>query len=230
VPGHELTPVDYGDVCLNYDKEWFADHRLDPPSAFADLIAPAYKDLLVVENPAESSPGLGFLLATIAEYGDGWKDYWKALRANGVKVVNGWDAAYYSEFSGAAGSDGDRPIVVSYGSSPPAEVIYADPPRTDAPTAVVASTCFREVEFAGVLRGTKHVKEARRLVDFLISQQFQSTLALTLFVYPARTGVELPAEFTKFTVVPTKTLSVDAATIAANRQKWQDEWTDIVLR
>lgn len=230
VPGHELTPVDYGDICLNYDKGWFTAHHVDPPKDFADLIDPKYKDLLVVEDATKSGPGLGFLLATIAKYGDGWKDYWKALRGNGVKVTDGWTAAYYTEFSGSAGSTGSRPIVVSYGSSPPAEVIFADPPRTDAPTAVVESTCFRLVEFAGVLRGTKHRAEARKLVDFLITQRFQSTMPLTLFVYPARTGVDLPPEFTKYSVVPRTTLSIDQPTIAANRQKWQDEWTDIVLR
>ena len=231
VPGHELTPVDYGDVCINYDKDWFASHAIDPPGDLGDLIDPHYKDLLVVENPSASSPGLAFLMATVAEFGpDGWQDYWKALRGNGVEVVDGWESAYYEEFSGAAGSNGTRPLVVSYGSSPPAEVMFADPPRTDAPTAVIPSTCFREVEFAGVLRGTKHQGEARRLVDFLISERFQRELPLTQFVYPARTGIALPDEFTKFTVVPSTTLSLDAATIAANRQKWQDEWTTIVLR
>ncbi|MEY2445429.1 MAG: thiamine transport system substrate-binding protein [Ilumatobacteraceae bacterium] len=231
VPGHELTPVDFGDVCINYDKGWFSTHGLQPPGNLQELAEPRYKDLLVVENPAASSPGLAFLMATIAKFGaSGWQSYWKELRANGVKVVDSWDSAYYAEFSGAAGSTGTRPLVVSYGSSPPAEVIFADPPRTDAPTSVVASTCFREVEFAGVLRGTKHEKEARRLLDFLISERFQRELPLTQFVYPARTGIALPEAFTKFTVVPTATLSLDAATIAANRQKWQDEWTTIVLR
>ena len=231
VPGHDLTPVDFGDVCINYDMAWFASRDLRPPNSLDDLVDPDYKDLLVVENPSTSSPGLAFLMATIAHSGtDGWQDYWKALRDNGVEVVDGWDSAYYEEFSGAAGSTGKRPLVVSYGSSPPAEVIFADPPRTDAPTAVIESTCFRQVEFAGVLRGTKHEGEARKLVDFLISDRFQNELPLNQFVYPARTGVVLPEEFTKFTVVPTTTLSLDAATIAANRQKWQDEWTTIVLR
>lgn len=231
VPGHELTPVDFGDVCINYDKGWFASHALAPPKSLEDLADPRYKNLLVVENPSASSPGLAFLMATIAKFGaDGWQTYWKALRSNGVEVVDGWESAYYEEFSGAAGSKGTRPLVVSYGSSPPAEVIFADPPRTDAPTAVVASTCFREVEFTGVLRGTTHETEARKLVDFLISERFQGELPLTQFVYPARTGIALPDEFTKFTVVPSTTLSIDAATIAANRQKWQDEWTTIVLR
>ena len=231
VPGHEMTPVDFGDVCINYDKAWFTSHDLKPPGSLDDLANPEYKNLLVVENPSASSPGLAFLMATIDHFGaDGWQSYWKALRANGVEVVDGWDAAYYEEFSGAAGSKGQRPLVVSYGSSPPAEVIFADPPRSDAPTAVVESTCFRQVEFAGVLRGTKHESEARKLVDFLISERFQSELPLSQFVYPARTGVALPEEFTKYTVVPTTTLSLDAATIAENRQKWQDEWTTIVLR
>jgi len=170
-------------------------------------------------------------LATIDNSGDkGWQDYWKALRANGVEVVDGWTTAYDDEFSGAAGSTGSKPLVVSYGSSPPAEVIFADPPRTDAPTAVVDSTCFRQVEFAGVLRGTDHQSEARKLVDFLISSRFQKELPLNLFVYPARTDTTLPAEFTKYSVVPTNPYTMDPAEIAANREQWQDEWTDIVLR
>jgi thiamine transport system substrate-binding protein len=213
VPGHELTPVDYGDVCVNYDIAWFESHDLHPPASLDDLVRPEYKDLLVVENPSTSSPGLAFLMATIVNSGDdGWKDYWAALRSNGVEVVDGWTTAYEDEFSGAAGSTGTRPLVVSYGSSPPAEVIFADPPRTDAPTGVVESTCFRQVEFAGVLRGTEH------------------ELPLNLFVYPSRTDTALPAEFTKFAVIPATPLTMDPVEIAANRQQWQDEWTTIVLR
>ncbi len=231
VPGHELTPVDFGDVCINYDIGWFTTNNVTPPESLDDLLKPEYTDLLVVENPSTSSPGLAFLMATIAHAGnDGWKDYWTSLRANGVKVVDGWTTAYQDEFSGSAGSTGTRPLVVSYGSSPPAEVIFADPPRTDAPTAVVESTCFRQVEFAGVLRGTEHETEARKLVDFLISPSFQNELPLNLFVYPARTDATLPVEFTKFAAVPDSTLTIDPADIAANRQQWQDEWTTIVLR
>jgi thiamine transport system substrate-binding protein len=231
VPGHELTPVDFGDVCINYDINWFATNNISPPSTLDDLVKPEYKDLLVVENPSTSSPGLAFLMATIAHSGrDGWKDYWRSLRANGVEVVDGWTTAYEDEFSGAAGSTGKRPLVVSYGSSPPAEVIFADPPRTDAPTAVVDSTCFRQVEFAGVLRGTKHVSEARKLVDFLIGREFQAELPLNLFVYPSRTDTPLPPEFTRFAVVPATPFTMSPADIAANRQQWQDEWTTIVLR
>jgi thiamine transport system substrate-binding protein len=228
VPSGEATPVDFGDVCVNYDIAWFAESGLAVPETLDDLADPAYADLLVVENPATSSPGMAFLLATIDEYGeDGWSDYWTALDANGVAVVDGWSEAYYEQFSWAGG--GDRPMVVSYGTSPPAEVIFADPPRDDAPTGVIASTCFRQVEFAGILRGTDHVDEARQLVDFLADEPFQSTLPLALFVYPANGAAALPQEFVDFAVVPDDPRSVDPALIDANRAKWIDQWTDLVL-
>jgi thiamine transport system substrate-binding protein len=229
VPDGEATPVDYGDVCVNYDIGWFADHDLEPPAGLADLADPKYRDLLVAENPATSSPGLAFLMASIAEFGeDGWPDYWTRLRGNGVEVVDGWEQAYYERFTWAGG--GPKPLVVSYGTSPPAEVLFADPPVTEAPTAVVESTCFRQVEFAGVLRGTDAPDEAEQLVDFLISEPFQSEVALNLFVYPANGNVPLPPEFTEYSVQPEHPATLDPATIAANRETWIDQWTDLVLR
>lgn len=225
------TEVDFGDVCVNYDIAWFADKGVDPPTTMDDLLLPEYKDLLVVQNPSTSSPGLAFLLATIAHTGeDGWQQYWTDLRANGVEVVDSWDSAYYERFSGAAGSAGEKPLVVSYGSSPPAEVVFADPPRDDAPTGVIGSTCFRQIEYAGVLRGTEHSDEAALLVEFLLSEPFQKELPLTLFVYPANPSVALPDVFTRFAVVPTNPFTYDPAAIAENRQQWQDQWTEIVLR
>jgi thiamine transport system substrate-binding protein len=226
----EATPVDYGDVCVNYDVAWFADNDLEVPASFDDLIDPAYADLLVVQNPATSSPGLAFLLATIAEYGDepddlgipGWQPYWQSLVDNGVEVVDGWTQAYYERFTATGG--GDRPMVVSYGSSPPAGVIFGDPA-----TGAVVSTCFRQVEFAGILRGTDALDEAQQLIDFLIGQRFQSELALNLFVYPANSEVELPPEFVESAVIPTDPLSVDPAEIDANRSRWIDEWTELVI-
>ncbi len=223
--------VDYGDVCVNYDIAWFADHDIAPPATLNDLLAPEYADLLVVENPASSSTGLAFLLATIASYGESsWEQYWADLRANGVEVVESWDMAYYERFSGASGSDGDRPLVVSYGSSPPAEVVFADPPRSDAPTGVSAGTCFRQQEYAGVLRGTDRPTEAAQLVQFLIEERFQRELPLTLFVYPVNENVVLPEVFKQFAVIPAESFTIDPAAIAAHREEWQDRWNEIVLR
>lgn len=224
VDGDLLTPVDTGDVCVNYDKEWFDDKDIAPPTSLADLAKPDYKGLLVVQNPNTSSPGLAFLLASIAQFGENsWQDYWSSLRDNDVKIVDGWTEAYTVEFSGSSGK-GNRPLVVSYASSPPAEVVYADPPVSEPPTGVIESTCFRQVEFAGVLRGTKHEEAAGKLVDYLSGPTFQADLPLTLFVNPANTTVELPQVFTDFAATPDSPLTMDPAAIEQNRTTWLETW------
>ncbi|MEU3093640.1 thiamine ABC transporter substrate-binding protein [Streptomyces sp. NPDC006967] len=231
---HRVTPVDSGDVCVNYDKAWFSEHDLNPPKTLDDLIKPEYKDLLVVENASTSSPGLGFLLGTAAKYGDeGWQDYWKKLKANGVKVVDGWEQAYNEEFSGSAGgkkAKADRPLVVSYASSPPAEVIYADPRPETAPTGVAEDTCFRQVEYAGLLSNAKNPEGGKALLDFLISKTFQDDMPLNMFVYPVREGAQVPEEFVKFGPQAKDPATMDPEKIAANRDQWVKSWTSLVLR
>ncbi|MBA3376758.1 MAG: thiamine ABC transporter substrate-binding protein [Actinobacteria bacterium] len=227
---HRVTPIDHGEVCLNYDKVWFRDREVDPPRSLADLTDPRLHGLLVVENPATSTPGLAFLLATVARYGDpGWKDFWRRLRERDVLVVDGWEEAYNSRFSGSAGK-GDRPIVVSYASSPPAEVIFGTPRPTAAPTAVVVDSCFSQIELAGVLRGARNEDGARELVDFLLSTRFQEDIPLSMFVFPVNREARLPPEFEKFAVVPESPLQLPPEEIGANRDRWVKEWTSIVLR
>ncbi|HJR24734.1 MAG TPA: thiamine ABC transporter substrate-binding protein [Acidimicrobiales bacterium] len=229
---HRVTPVDYGDVCLNYDKAYFAEHPdLPVPDSLEDLVDPAYEGLLVVENPATSSPGLAFLLATVDHFGDdGWQGWWEQLRDNGVEVVDGWEAAYNQSFSGGGTSQGTKPLVVSYASSPPVEVVYADPPVTEAPTGVIDASCYRQVEAAGILRGTAHEEEAQQLVDFLLSERFQADVPLQMFVFPVREGVELPEVFVEHAATPTEPLELAPDVIAEHREAWIDEWTDLVLR
>ena len=228
VPDHHATPVDFGDVCVNYDVEALDRLGLDPPTSFADLLLPEYEGLLVVQNPGTSSPGLAFMLATIAAYGEeGWEEYWRGLRANGVKVANGWTEAYYGDFTRAGG---DRPLVVSYGSSPPFEVLGAEDPPDEAPTGVVESTCFRQVEFAGILRGTDSEDDAGRLVDFLIGERFQREIAMNLFVFPANENVELAPEFERYATIPDDPITIDPSLIDANRTDWIERWNAAVLR
>jgi len=228
------TPVDFGDVCVNYDIAYFAERGIEPPVTLDDLLDPKYRDLLVVQDPSASSPGLAFLLATIAHSGDaegdGWQQYWTALRDNGVEVAPSWDIAYYERFSGYSGATGGKPLVVSYGSSPPAEVIYSETPLAEAPTGVAAGTCFRQTEYVGVLRGSAQEAAATKLVEFLVSPRFQRELPFTLFVYPIDTSVELPDEFVRWAVIPNDPYTLDPALIDANREQWQDQWNDIVLR
>ncbi|GAA3583723.1 thiamine ABC transporter substrate-binding protein [Streptomyces osmaniensis] len=231
---HRVTPVDTGDICVNYDKAYFSEHKLAPPTSYDDLIKPAYKNLLVTENASTSSPGLGFLLGTAAKYGDdGWQDYWKKLKANGVKVVDGWEQAYNEEFSGSAGgkkAKADRPLVVSYASSPPAEVIYADPKPASAPTGVADGTCFRQVEYAGLLSNAKNTEGGKALLDFLLTKEFQDDMPLNMFVYPVREAAQVPAEFTKYGPRAKNPETLDPAKIADNRDDWVKSWTSLVLK
>ena len=225
-PEHRVTPVDFGDVCLNYWVDAF-DGSPPPPASLDDLIDPAYADMLVVQSPETSSPGLAFLLATIAYYGDGWEDYWAALRDNGVSVTAGWEDAYYGEFSAGGG---DRPIVVSYASSPPAEVIFADPPVDEPPTAVVTASCYRQIEFAGVLVGADNPGGAQALIDFMLTETFQNDVPLNMFVFPVIESATLPPEFVAHAQIADDPFMVDPAEIEAQRNDWTDRWVEIVLR
>jgi thiamine transport system substrate-binding protein len=230
VPGHQITPVDTGDVCINDDLAWFATHHLAPPSSLDDLVKPAYKGLLVTENPATSSTGLAFLLASVAHFGtQGYLSWWRQLAANGLLVVDSWDSAYNNEFS-QGGSSGKRPLVVSYASSPPATIIYASDPKPTTPTiGNLYSTCFRQVEFAGILAGSTHVAAAQALIEFLIGAEFQAQLPLSNYVYPIRAGVGLPDLFTRFGQPAPHPFVVSPADIAAHRDDWIAAWTNAVV-
>lgn len=230
-PNGGALPVDYGDVCINYDKAYFAARSLPVPGMLEDLAKPEYRGLLVVENPATSSPGLAFLLVTIKHFGSpGYLDYWKSLRANGVVVVDGWETAYYTNFSGSSGH-GSQPMVVSYASSPAAEVVFASTPLTDAPTASILApgTCFRQIEFVGILKGTRQPALARKFVDFMLGQQFQADMPLQMYVYPVNPDASLPEVFLKYAQIAEQPARLDPAEIAASRDQWVQAWTQAVL-
>lgn len=229
-PQHRALPVDFGDVCLNYDKSYFTEKALPPPESLEDLLQPKYKGMLVVENPATSSPGLAFLLTTIARFGqEGYLEYWQGLVDNDLLVVNDWETAYRIEFSR---SGGDRPLVVSYGSSPPFEVIYAEEPITQPPTAAITSagTCYRQIEFVGILAGTKNRVMAEAWINFMLSPTFQEDMPLQMFVFPVNENAKLDQTFSQYLAVPEEPAMIDPAEIAANREDWLKAWTDTVLR
>ncbi len=231
-PANGALPVDYGDVCINYDKAYFTEKGLAVPASLDDLLRPEYKDMLVTENPATSSPGLAFLMATIAQYGsEGYLTFWQGLVANGLVVASDWETAYYTNFSGSSGK-GAQPMVVSYGSSPAAEVIFADPPREDAPTASIVgdNACFRQIEFVGILKGTQQRALAEKFVDFLLGTAFQEDMPLQMFVFPVNSQAKLPDVFANNVQIPEKPATLDPALIDANREGWIEAWTEVVLK
>jgi thiamine transport system substrate-binding protein len=229
-PQNRALPVDYGDVCLNYDIAYFEDNDLAVPASLEDLLEPEYDGLLVVENPATSSPGLAFLFATIGHFGkDGYLAFWEGLVANHVMVVNDWETAYYTDFSRWGGT---RPIVVSYGSSPPFEVIYAEEPIDEPPTGAVTApgSCFRQIEFVGILKGTENRDLAEKWVDFMLSLAFQEDVPLQMYVFPVNPHATLDPTFVQYLAVPDEPAFVSPADIAAHREEWIQDWTETVLR
>jgi len=233
-PTFRMLPVDYGDVCVNYDKHWFSEKGLQPPADLPDLVRPEYKGLTVVENAATSSPGLSFLFATIGRFGEegeySYLDYWTELRANDVLVADSWEAAYWGNFTYA--SDGDRPIVVSYASSPPVEVYYAEAEFEEAPTGVITTdgSCFRQIEFVGILKGTKNRDLAEKWVDFMLGVTFQEDIPLKMFVFPANSKAALPEIFRRFAEIPAQPITLTPDAIEAHREEWVQAWTQAVLR
>jgi thiamine transport system substrate-binding protein len=228
---HRVTPIDSGAVCVDYDGAWFGHDGHPPaPRSLADLTKPAYRKLLVVESPVSSSPGLAFMLATIAATGaDGWQDYWKELRTNGVRVVDGWEQAYDADFTGS-GASGDRPLVVSYATDPAADVAFSNGKKTTPTVGVVPGTCFGQIEFAGVLDHAKNPAGARALIDFMLTRRFQEDIPLQMYVYPVMRTAKLPPVFVRFAVQPAHPFTMTPAAIGANRKAWIDAWMRIVLQ
>jgi thiamine transport system substrate-binding protein len=218
----ELVPVDYADVCFNYDRLWFEQRSITPPGSWRDLAKPAYNSLTVVTNPLSSSPGLAFLATTVAAFGEpAFEQYWKELRDNGVMVASGWEEAYFTYFSGSSGN-GEYPIVLSYSSSPAAEI------REDgkSQTAALLDKCFRQTEFIGTLAGSKNPEGAKALVEFLLSESFQNTLPGLMYVYPVNENASIPAEWAEFGPAARSTIGEDLS-IATHREKWQTKWSAI---
>jgi len=231
-PSNQALPVDHSFVCLIYDKGYFAGKNLPVPQSFEDLLKPDYKGALVVENPATSSPGLAFLLATIVHFGaDGYLNFWKSLKDNGLAVVNGWETAYYTNFSGSSGK-GPQPLVVSYNTDPAAEVFFSPTPITESPVGSILTPqmCFQEIEFVGILKGTKQLDLAQKFVDFMLSVQFQEDLPLQMYVLPVNSQAALPDVFKKYIQDPTQPATMNPDEIAQNRDAWIKAWTDAVLK
>ena len=229
VPGDTdgaLTPVDVGDVCVNVDHSWFAAKGIAEPTSLDDLTEPRYKGLFVTESATTSSPGFAFLLATIGRYGtDGWQDYWKALKANGLKVDEDWTNAWSVDYT-AGGGSGAFPIVLSYASSPPDTVPEGG---TEPTTGALLDTCFRQVEYAGVLAGAKNPAGAAAFVDFLLSDEVQADIPGSMYMYPVSSSVQVPDEWAQWAPLAERPFDVPAADIAAHRSDWLQQWSDVVL-
>ncbi len=220
---NRLTPIDTGYVCVNYRGENLPDGT--DTLTMDDLRLPDFAGSFVTQNPESSTPGLAFLFATIAQYGeDGWKDYWTDLKDNGVEITPGWSEAWAAYVGGGQG--GEKAIVNSYASSPVFEGLFAE---SDDPTisTIMADTCFAQIEFAGVLAGTDVPEAAGKLVDYLLSPAVQSDIPLNMFVEPVNSQATIPEDFAKWTTPIATPLSLPPSDIAANQARWTQEWLEL---
>lgn len=227
LPG--LVPVDYGYVTVNYDKAWFAKSKLALPKTLDDLAQAPYAKLLVVQNPATSSPGYAFMLSTIGAMGEEKAfDWWGRMRANGVKVAKGWSEAYYTEFSR---NGGKYPLVVSYASSPAAEIFYSKEKLTEPPTGSLSlpGGVFRQVEGVALVKGGKQRAAAEKFVEFMRSPAVQQQMQTEMWMFPVEAGVAR-ADVMKFAPEPTQFDSPDGKDIAEKGAGWVTRWTKVVLK
>lgn len=217
----EFSAIDYSDVAFNYDIGWFEENQIDPPTSWRELGDERFRNLVVVTNPNFSSPGLAFLATTHAGFETSAEvfAYWRGLRDNGLKIAGSWEDAYFSDFTRYGGN---YPIVLSYASSPAAEVNEDG----SAGTAALLTEGFRQTEFAGVLQGSANERGARALVEFLLSDDFQRSVPEAMYVYPAVAGTEVPEAWAKFALPATSTIG-DDLDINGNRERWLKDWSDV---
>ena len=224
-PSGTLVPIDESTVCVNVDTSWFETNGQSAPTTFEQLADPAYAGLLVVEDPAASSPGLVFLAATVERFGDDAPAFWQRLLDNDVEIAGGWSDAYFSSYTV---NGGDRPLVVSYASSPPAEVMGSDDPDAQPKSIVLEDSCTRQVEYAGVLDGAANPGGARELLAAMQSEEWQAALPASNYVFPVRPDVELPPAFARFAVRPADPIELDPAEVGRRRDEWLDGWRDVM--
>ena len=227
-----VSPVDYGYVNINYDIAYLDDKGLAPPASLEVLTQPDWEGRLVVENPATSTPGLAFLIATVSYFGEDddydYLDFWAGLKENNVAVKEGWSEAYYTDFSKYGG---DRPLVVSYATSPAAELFFSEGAYEVPPTGnvLVDKATFLQIEGIGILKGTKNESLAKKFIDFVLDLPFQEDIPGRMFVYPVNSKAQTPDYF-QYAEVPTAPSDISAATIDAKRDEWIDAWTSVVIR
>jgi thiamine transport system substrate-binding protein len=215
-PEYRLTPFDWGHIVLNYDSEALP----DPPSTWEELLDPRLRESIVLMNPATSSPGRNFLLLTIAEHGeDGYLDFWEQIRPNILTITAGWSEGY------GLYTQGEAPIALSYETSPAYHIEYEDTTRYK--NLILDGKGYGQVEVAGITSGAPNLANAKRLMDFILTNRFQQEIPLNQFMYPAVDGVALPAAFEQLEKAD-ETVFIPVDRVDANFEQWLSDWQAVM--
>ena len=210
---NRVTPFDYGFIAFVYDS-----YKLNsPPKSLEDLINKKYRKKIVIQNPRTSSPGLSMMHWTISVFGEeGYLDYWKKLQPNLLTMTDGWSAAY------GMFTKGEVPIVLSYSTSPAYHLEYEKTERYKAARFIEGH--YRQIEFAGIIRGTKNIELAKGFIDFMLSEEFQSVIPLKNWMFPVVEHQPLPHSFR---IVPKlkKIQELDPTRVHQQNSKWIKAWS-----
>jgi thiamine transport system substrate-binding protein len=237
--GHLLaTPVDHGFINVNYDARLAQEHEAEKlPTTLHDLARPEWARQFVTQDPRTSTPGLGFLIATVATFGETgpytYLDYWRDLLRNGVLITSGWTEAYVVHFSAGYGQwedgfVGDRTIVTSYTTSPALEAYFGDgtPPSVslEPPRGV-----FHQVETVAILRCTQQLPLARTFVDLLLGPEFQGQTSERMAMYPVARNASVIHTFPTLATPPAQLdpAPFTSAQLDAGLARWVEAWANL---
>lgn len=225
------TPVDTGFIAINVDpRSGITVDSMD------DLVTHA--DEFVTQDPRFSSPGLGFLISTVATYGEGgYLDYWADLLDGGVTITSGWTEAYENRFSGGylageTGTTSDKPIVTSYTTSPAYE-IFNDPEKQENDVLTAPESTFRQIQTMGILAGSDNRAAAEAWIEFTLTPDFQKLAAEYNAIYPVVAGDAIQASvddvFAGNDPAPGSFTPADFTTkeLGDNAEGWVEAWTDL---
>ena len=214
--------IDYSDVCFNYDIDYFQSNQITPPNTWEDLTDPSFKSLTVVTDPKLSSPGLAFLATTVSKFGltADFTKYWSDLASNDLLVAGSWEDAYFVNFTRYGGT---RPIVLSYASSPAAELDESGTPKTKA----LLDGCFRQIEYASVISGAENKKGAEALVTFLTSKEFQDSVAENMYVYPSNQSASVPESWSMAALPAASNLGAELD-FQSDKETWLQKWQEAI--
>jgi thiamine transport system substrate-binding protein len=211
-----FAPFDWGYFAYVYNKTKLA----NPPHSFKELIAAPESFKIAIQDPRSATPGLGHLLWIEAAYGNEAPEIWKGLKPHILTMTREWSEAY------ALFLKGEVDMVLSYTTSPVYHAIAEDDPNYAF--AEFTEGHLPQIEVSGILKSSKHQELASKFLAYLISHDAQKTIATTNWMYPVvDLGAELPAAFNE-QAKPAKVLSLDEATITANRGKWIEEALDAI--
>ena len=242
-PENYLIPYDYGIISLYYQNH-IINSSTNPELenlTLDGLLASNLLPMLIVENPKYSSPGLGFLLWTIAVYGDpeinfdgllesNWRNWWNASRDK-ITITKSWGDAFNIFFT----PEEEKPIMVSYGTSP----AYSYCQWADNSTSAVVTheknqqNAWLQIEGIGLVKDAPHKDKGKQFINWFLSSSLQSEIPEHQWMYPANREVILSPCFEESVIHPDEVFRLNdllsPEILGHYLPDWKDQWEQVIV-